>query len=249
MILSILILCIFFIFTTIVLVLLHHFFRVKKQSVSNNDLVYDDDLDVIETEQETSEHSKMRAVVFCSPDRTFSAKRFNYKGQKDCNLFKMLYETENGCTWGCIGFGTCVSHCPQDAIVIKNNTAVVTEACNGCGKCLSYCPNNIIKMIPTRTDFVVQCSSHDKTDTTCSRACTACAKCTSPYAPTGFSVKNNLAVTDYSINHDRALAASRCPTKCIKKVTLPEEKSFTFWKLCYNIFHKDKEDGDQDIWE
>ena len=47
MILSILILCIFFIFTTIVLVLLHHFFRVKKQSVSNNDLVYDDDLDVI----------------------------------------------------------------------------------------------------------------------------------------------------------------------------------------------------------
>ena len=94
MILSILILCIFFIFTTIVLVLLHHFFRVKKQSVSNNDLVYDDDLDVIETTQETSEHSKMRAVVFCSPDRTFSAKRFNYKGQKDCNLFKMLYETE-----------------------------------------------------------------------------------------------------------------------------------------------------------
>ena len=162
MILQILFVCLFFILSTVILVFLHYGFRVKKQSISDNDLVYDDDLDVIETNQETSEHTKQRAVVFCAPDRSFSAKRFNYKGQKDCNLFKMLYETENGCTWGCIGFGTCVSHCPQDAIIIKNNTAVVTEACNGCGKCISYCPNNIIKMIPTRTDFVVQCSSHDK---------------------------------------------------------------------------------------
>jgi ferredoxin len=36
----------------------------------------------------------------------------------------MLYETENGCTWGCIGFGTCVSHCPQDAIIIKNSNLI-----------------------------------------------------------------------------------------------------------------------------
>ena len=214
MILPILFACLFFILSTVILVFLHYGFRIKKQSISDTDLVYDDDLDIIEKSQENTVHAKERAVVFCAPDKTFSAKSFNYQGQKDCNLFKMLYETENGCTWGCIGFGTCVSHCPQDAIIIKNNTAVVTE-------------------VNSETDFVA----------------TACAKCTSPYAPTGFSVKNNLAVTDYSINHDRALAASRCPTKCIKKVTLPEEKSFTFWKVCYNIFHKEKNTGEQDIWE
>lgn len=249
MVINILLVCALFLFSTLFLFLFNFLFNETYFSRNKNISLSSEDYDVIQNDTETNNHTLKRAVVFCSPDKTFSSKRFNYKGQRDCNLFKMIYETEHGCTWGCIGFGSCVSHCPQDAIIIKNNTAVVTESCNGCGKCISSCPNQIIQLIPTRTDFVVQCSSHDKTETTCSSACTACGKCTSPYAPTGFSIKNNLSVADYTINHDRALAASRCPSKTIKKVSLPEERSFTFWKLCYNALHRIKDNGEKDIWE
>ncbi len=194
-------------------------------------------------------HDKKRALVFCSPDKKFSLRRFIYAGHKDCNLFKTLYEAEYDCSLGCIGFGSCISHCPQDAIIIKNNTAVITESCNGCGKCIPHCPNNLIKLVPAAQDFVVQCSSHDGKNTSCSEACTACGSCLDPYIYSGFSIVNNLAVSDYKPNHDKSGFAAKCPSKTIKNMELTEKNDFKFWKLCYNILHKSQDSGESEIWE
>lgn len=74
-----------------------------------------------------------------------------YKGERNCNLFHSIYGSEYKNSYNCIGFGDCVSKCPQTAIKIKNGVAVVTELCNGCGKCINYCPNHLISLVPSIT--------------------------------------------------------------------------------------------------
>ena len=72
--------------------------------------------------------------------------RLEYKGIKSCKLFTSVYETQTDCPLGCVGFGDCIKICPQNAIVLKNNTAIVTSNCCGCGKCVESCPKNLIKL-------------------------------------------------------------------------------------------------------
>jgi len=49
------------------------------------------------------------------------------------------------CKVGCIGCMKCQRECPADAIVVKNNVAVVDpEKCVQCGHCVEICPRHII---------------------------------------------------------------------------------------------------------
>ena len=53
------------------------------------------------------------------------------------------------CTYGCLGFGSCVKVCPFDAIHVIGGVAVVDrEACKACGKCVAKCPRHLIQLIP-----------------------------------------------------------------------------------------------------
>jgi len=87
------------------------------------------------------------AVVETVPDADFE-KRLVYKGDKNCRLFHEIYSSEYKNPKICIGFGDCVNVCPQEAISIKNNQAVVGFLCNGCGKCVDFCPESIISLVP-----------------------------------------------------------------------------------------------------
>ena len=50
------------------------------------------------------------------------------------------------CDFGCIGCMKCQRECPADAIVVKDNLAVVDAGkCVGCGHCADICPRHIIK--------------------------------------------------------------------------------------------------------
>ena len=44
----------------------------------------------------------------------------------------------------CTGCGECVSSCPLDAIVIKDEKAVIEDSCAECGACIDACPNKAI---------------------------------------------------------------------------------------------------------
>ncbi|MEW6554694.1 MAG: 4Fe-4S binding protein [Actinomycetota bacterium] len=47
----------------------------------------------------------------------------------------------------CIGCGKCARGiCPNDAISIIGDLAVIGASCNGCGRCISYCPRNAIQL-------------------------------------------------------------------------------------------------------
>lgn len=110
----------------------------------------------------------LRAVVKCRPDKEFDGRRIEYNGLRDCRLFNELYQSEFDCLYQCIGFGSCVSCCPQQAIRIENGTAVVLAGCIGCGRCLEVCPKNVIELVPIENvDRTIRCCSSDG-DTSCS---------------------------------------------------------------------------------
>lgn len=45
----------------------------------------------------------------------------------------------------CVGCGACVKVCPEDAISMQNNTAIIAESlCISCGACLDVCPEGAI---------------------------------------------------------------------------------------------------------
>lgn len=64
------------------------------------------------------------------------------------------------CTYGCMGYGSCVKACEFDAIHVVDGIAVVDkEKCKACGKCVATCPRNLIELIPYDAPLTVNCAS------------------------------------------------------------------------------------------
>lgn len=171
--------------------------------------------------------TKYVAYVKCSGDCESAPVNYEYYGNLSCK--EAVYVTGNGpkkCSYGCMGFGSCVSVCEFDAISIIDGIAVVDrEKCVSCGKCIKECPKKLIELVPYNSKVFVGCNSKDKGVTVkaaCSKGCIGCKLCEKNCKFDAIHVEDNIAYIDYDKCIGCGVCAMKCPAKVITK--LPKNK-------------------------
>ena len=112
--------------------------------------------------------TELKAVVLCSCNKNLSLKHTSFNERCTCFMIKNSFGTGYDCPFACIGQGDCMKVCPQMAIKIENNTALVTDNCCGCGKCAEVCPQKLIKLVPVSHNKIILCNNDNQENTSCS---------------------------------------------------------------------------------
>jgi len=167
------------------------------------------------------ESERMVAFVKCSGTCDKTQVKYEYYGVRDCNKAAIVPGRGNKkCSFGCMGFGSCVRACPFGAITIQNGIAVVNEEiCTGCTSCVASCPNKLIEMVPESARHRVACNSLDKgkdTKAACSVGCIGCKLCVKACEYNAIAVNDNLAHIDYKKCTNCGKCAAVCPVKAIR---------------------------------
>jgi len=169
--------------------------------------------------------SKEREVAFvkCAGTCDKTKLKYKYSGIKDCRKLALLPGGgDKACSYGCLGYGSCVKECKFDAIHIVDGIALVDkEKCVSCGMCIKSCPNNLIEIVPYKAKYHVNCNSNDKgkeVKVVCEVGCIGCSLCTRVCESKAITMNNNLARIDYSKCINCGKCAEKCPVKIIREV-------------------------------
>ena len=159
------------------------------------------------------------AIAKCAGTCEKAKQAYDYTGITDCQMAAMMQNGgPKGCSFGCLGFGSCVKACPFDAIHIVDGIAVVDkEACKACGKCIATCPKHLIELVPYEQKHLVQCSSKDKGKdvmSVCSVGCIGCKMCEKVCESDAVHVVDNIA----HIDPEKCTNCGKCAEKCPKKI-------------------------------
>ncbi len=171
------------------------------------------------TGPEHEEGEKKAAFVRCSGTCDKTERKYNYYGIADCREAALVPgQGDKVCSFGCLGFGSCVRECESDAIHIINGVAVVDEKkCTACGKCIKACPKNLIGFVPVKNVKKVACSSQDKGKDVrfaCRTGCIGCMICIKQCEAGAIVVENDLACID----HSKCTGCGRCAESCPQHV-------------------------------
>ncbi|WP_292484405.1 Fe-S cluster domain-containing protein [Methanohalobium sp.] len=164
--------------------------------------------------KEVSQGEKQYPVVRCKGGVN-CVNRFDYVGVQDCNAVMMLSEGEKGCSYGCMGRGTCVRACPFGAITIGEDRLphINKNLCTSCGLCIESCPNDILVFGKESEKVHVRCRSHDKpkaVKAVCTTGCIGCKICEKNCPEDAIKVNNFLA----EIDQEKCTACGICVEKC-----------------------------------
>ena len=167
----------------------------------------------------SAERERKVAVVCCNGDDDHASHLAFYNGVNDCMNAVLVAGGAKGCTFGCLGLGSCARVCPFGAIeILPNHLAKVhPELCKGCGKCAAICPRHVIKMVPASAPAYVLCNSPLKyplKKRVCSVGCMGCRKCLKTAGEGSITMNGSLAVVNYD-NPPSLEVALACPVKCI----------------------------------
>lgn len=164
---------------------------------------------------------KYKAFVKCRGTIANAPQKFEYTGVKSCEQAQLVGGGPKKCSYGCLGFGSCMDVCAFGAIEVKDGLAIVNkEKCTGCSSCLKVCPRNLIDLIPENATYIVNCKSQDKgkdVKQNCQVGCIGCGICVKKCEFGAITLKNQYAVIDPEKCTGCGACAEKCPTKAIVK--------------------------------
>ena len=162
---------------------------------------------------EVTEKEREIAVLHCNGDAVVD--KYDFSGEPDCRAANLLQAGQKNCSFGCLGFGTCVDVCQFNALVTGENGLpfVIEENCVACGACIKVCPRNLISLVPESKHIHVQCKSLAKgkqAKESCPVACIGCKKCEKTCQYDAIHVNNFLAEIDY----EKCVSCGECVQAC-----------------------------------
>ena len=165
---------------------------------------------------------KQVAHVLCNGGEA-SVKNFEYVGLHDCVAATKVAGGPTACSFGCMGFGTCVAACQFDAIHINAQgvAEVDKEKCTNCGACMKACPRGLITSVPASKKVHVACANLDKGKaamSVCGNSCIGCGLCEKECKKDAIHVVNGVAVIDY----DKCVGCKLCTKVCPRDAILPK---------------------------
>ena len=168
---------------------------------------------------EAGEQVKMVAFVKCAGTCDKTSVKYRYQGIADCRKLALIPgHGEKDCSFGCMGYGSCMTACKFDAIRVVNGVAVVDkEKCVGCSACTKVCPNGLIVLRPYDAKYAVACSSTLKgrdVKAKCTTGCIGCGICAKQCEAGAITVENNIAKIDY----EKCVGCGACTEKCPQKI-------------------------------
>ncbi|MDD5090002.1 MAG: RnfABCDGE type electron transport complex subunit B [Candidatus Wallbacteria bacterium] len=177
----------------------------------------------IETIMGASSGTVLKKVAFvrCRGGNSLTRKSFNYVGIHDCAAANLVACGDKSCSFGCLGYATCVASCPFGAMTMSQEGLPVVnpDLCTGCGKCLGSCPRGLIVLVPAEKKVHVACISKDNgpaVKKVCETGCIACRICEKVCPVDAISVKDNYASIDYEKCIECMLCVGKCPVKVIQ---------------------------------
>ena len=163
---------------------------------------------------------KQVAHVLCNGGEA-SVKNFEYVGLHDCVAATKVAGGPTACSFGCMGFGTCVAACQFDAIHINAQgvAEVDKEKCTNCGACREACPRKLIVEVPYKQKVFVNCSNKEKgpaVTKVCANSCIACGMCERTCKFDAIHVVDGVAKVD----KDKCTGCGACANICPKHVIM-----------------------------
>jgi Na+-translocating ferredoxin:NAD+ oxidoreductase RNF subunit RnfB len=163
---------------------------------------------------------KRVAIVLCGGDTEKAVRRFKYNGIADCRAAHAVGGGDKGCSYGCLGYGSCSRVCPTGAIEITGTQLAVVHPvlCIACGACVKACPRSLIKIVPVSRTIHVLCRSKDKgpiVKKLCKVGCIGCTVCAKNCDEGAIVMEGTLAVVDYARPLTTDVVIEKCPTNCI----------------------------------
>ena len=161
------------------------------------------------------------AVVQCQGGKAEAVEKFEYFGPQDCTAATLVGGGHKGCSYGCLGLGSCVRACPFGAMYMNENglPVVIEEKCTACNVCVVTCPRGIMALIPRSQKVFLGCVSQDKlkaVKAVCTVGCYACKICVTPkVTPSGAIVmEGNLPKIVNPASDELYTAVDKCPAGC-----------------------------------
>ncbi len=165
---------------------------------------------------------RMVAFVACMGTPEVAKERYINNESIDCHTANRLAGGMKGCSYGCLGCGSCAEKCQFGGISIVNGVAVVDkELCTNCGACIAECPRGVIVRVPYSSRAAVFCNSKapgKEVRVVCDAGCLGCGLCVKNCPKEAIVLEGSLARIDGSKCVGCGICVEKCPKKCIELV-------------------------------